>query len=102
MAVVVPREMENRLPESMISVEPTAMMPTNAVEVRIALRLLMLKEARRGESAENDERREDGHERVDREGRKVEIRHPSSGGRDAGLGCGRVGAGHAAAFFAWP
>ena len=43
MAVVVPREMENRLPESMISVEPTAMMPTNAVEVRIALRLLMLR-----------------------------------------------------------
>jgi hypothetical protein len=41
MAVVVPREMENRLPESMISVEPTAMMPTNAVEVKIALRLLM-------------------------------------------------------------
>jgi hypothetical protein len=35
--------MENRLPESMISVEPTAMMPTNAVEVRIALRLLMLR-----------------------------------------------------------
>ena len=42
-AVVVPREMENRLPESMISVEPTAMMPTNAVDVRIALRLLMLR-----------------------------------------------------------
>jgi hypothetical protein len=43
MAVVVPREMENRLPESMISVEPTAIMPTNAVDVRIALRLLMLR-----------------------------------------------------------
>jgi hypothetical protein len=37
MAAVVPREMENRLPESMINVELTAMMPTNAVEVGIAL-----------------------------------------------------------------
>ena len=43
MAVVVPSDIENRLPESMISVEPTAMMPTNAVEVRIALKLLTLR-----------------------------------------------------------